>query len=155
VGPAELAQYLASGVALLIGTADNDGTPNLARAWAATPDHSGRRLRLLVPVADSQALSNMRANGRVALSASQPRDYRSVQLKGHTVAVGEPLSAEDIGAFSEYCEAFGEAAASIGVDPGWLAQNLPGPCTAVVVAVDAAFEQTPGPGAGRGLSLDQ
>ncbi len=89
------------------------------------------------------------------MSASQPRDYRSIQLKGHTVSVGEPLSAVDMAAFSDYCEAFGEAAASIGVDARWLAQNLPGPSTTVVIVVDAAFEQTPGPGAGSGLSLDQ
>ncbi len=65
MGPAELTEFLASGVALIVGTADNDCVPNLARAWGAAPDSSGRRLRVLVPLADSQALSNM---GQTAVS---------------------------------------------------------------------------------------
>ncbi|MCA9826708.1 MAG: hypothetical protein KC479_15140, partial [Dehalococcoidia bacterium] len=76
---------------------------------------------------------------------------RSIQLKGRCLGIS-PASAEDEAAAQRHFESFLSVTSVIG-DPPAAIRNLKRaePLRRFVFAVEAAFDQTPGPDAGRPL----
>lgn len=147
----ELKEFLESGVATIVGTGDANGRPHMAYGWA--PRVAGREGVVEVFLdrerAD-QTLADLRANGRIAMTVAHPVTYRSVQLKGRFRESGEPNDAD-----KEWVhrgrEGFSVSTALVGDPPGviknmWLEETV-----RVAFEVDGAFDQTPGPEAGKPL----
>lgn len=112
------------------------------------------RMRLLLPWSGNEELAAVaQRGGRIAATFSQPVTHRSIQVKGSRAAVATPTDEDRQAAVGQreglrvqlievgYPQAF--AAAYCRVDPADV--------VAIDLTLDAAFVQTPGPGAGAEL----
>jgi hypothetical protein len=150
--PDELADFVESGVSILVGTADERLRPACMRALGARVSQDRASVTVFVPEASARAiLANLAANGRVAVAFSRPLDHRSIQIKGACLGT-RPASADDRGVQERYRAAYFEQLHAVGV-PRAVARRIAWwPSVAVDVRVTELYEQTPGPGAGRRLS---
>ena len=145
----EEASLLESGGSAVVGTVDADLLPDSTRAWGVQVN--GDRLRLLLPAASTRSVANLRAGGPVALTVTEVLHLRSVQVKGRAVAVEEPTP-DDLRRSERYRTEFFQAVHDAdGSDIVLLGRMAPDALVAVECTIDAAFDQTPGPGAGRQL----
>jgi hypothetical protein len=137
-----------AGAGLVVGTVSADGEPRATRAWAATVvDADARRVRVAIGADDEVAVENL-AGGALSLTGADVTTFRSVQMKGHVVAVESP-TAEDVdlvrlqsGLF------FGAVHATDGNPHELLRRILPHEVIVVEMIVEEMFDQTPGPEAG-------
>jgi hypothetical protein len=147
----DVKEVLESGCAVVVGTASAAGRPESMYAWGPRLQEDGSTLsvfieRQRIPV----TLANARETGLVAIIVADPVSYRSVQLKGRFLRTGE-ASAEDEAWVQRHRESFATAVALIG-DPERATRNYwMDDVVRFDVAVERAFDQTPGPGAGRAL----
>jgi hypothetical protein len=145
---AALATFLEGGCAQNVATVDGDRDPTIGRAWGLRVTN-GRFVRAIVG-ADTATAANLRTAGRIAVLLIDVSSYRSVQIKGSVVSV-EPPSPSDDDVYEVYREEF--SAALVAADRTTpLDEVLPTSIVAVTIDVDAVFEQTPGPDAGRSLA---
>jgi hypothetical protein len=150
---AELATFLTSGVSVVVATRSAALQPHATRACGirvAAPD----RVSVLLPYASSaQAIANLRDNGEIAVCASSPRDYRTVQLKGRQVEA-RASTTEDLLISQEQLRAFAAVCAELGISRQkirnvWLFDSL-----CVEIQVTSVYRQTPGPGAGAAIERE-
>jgi hypothetical protein len=98
----------------------------------------------------SQTLANLRANGRIAMTIAHPVTVRSVQFKGTFLGDGSP-SVDDVQWVRHRREEFSVSTALVG-DPPEVIRNLWLPdVVRISFEVEQAFDQTPGPEAGKPL----
>jgi Pyridoxamine 5'-phosphate oxidase len=141
-------RLLEPGTSLLVGTVGPDGWPGCCRAVAlvARPDLGGATVYLPVATA-AQAVANLASNGRMAVVSSEPVSHASIQLKGRARAV-RLAADEESGLVRAWIERLGDALDSVGLPRGITRSMASWPAFAVDLAVEAVFEQTPGPRAG-------
>jgi len=151
---AALQAFIESGVSVMVGTRDEGLVPELVRAWGAHVNRDRRSIRVCVPEATSvRTRTNLVGNGRIAATFSLPRTYETVQLKGRHLRTSKP-SIEDLLRVERHHASFAEANASIGVPrartEAFWRRELAGSSLFVTIhfAVQAIFNQTPGPAAG-------
>ena len=148
----EVANLLESGASLVVGTVDRSGLPDATRAFGAWVLHDPERVRILLPTASTRAVENVDGGGRLALTASDVPTNHSLQLKGRATRV-EPASRDDLDLNAEYLRAFFAAVNETdAIDIELLRKMVPPTYVAVEFEVDAVFDQTPGPTAGRCIS---
>lgn len=146
-------QFLHSGCALLVGTADASGRPHGSRAWGLTViDLDPVSVRLLVDSADVTTLANLQPDALVAITAASVTTLRSLQMKGRVVR-REPATEVDENKRVQYTTDFTNDIHKTDGDPlvivrAWADRSVV-PC---IVDVDAIFDQTPGPAAGAAMS---
>lgn len=147
----ELAQFLASGLAIVVATRDRDLEPAGAVAWAivAHPDRT-RVSVFLHPDAAREMLQNLVDCPEIALDCDLPTSHRACQVKGVYVSSRDARD-EERPEVERQLEAFAADLEGLGIpralSPGWQSW----PCTAIEVKVTQLFEQTPGPGTGEPL----
>ena len=142
-----LAAFLEGPSAQNLATADIDGDPTVGHAWGVRVDRD--RVRAIVG-ADTAAAMSVNVGHRIALLIVDLSTYQSVQLKG-TVANVAPSSAADQDVYAVYMQEF--KAALLAEDRTTPFDDaLPESIVAVTIDVDAVFDQTPGPDAGRSLA---
>ena len=144
-------------MSVLVGTRDSRLVPEITRAWGPSVSEDRQTVSLCVPLATSRkTLDNLEANGKIAVTFSLPTNYRTFQLKGRHVRTAEPDSA-DLTVVERHRDAFAAVNAPLGqprelVEAFWRAEIE---TSAVLVRIlfvpEQVFDQTPGPGAGRGL----
>ena len=148
---ADLKEFVESGVAGLVGTGDGDARPCCAYGWAPRVGADGGTIDVFLDAERSEpTLSNLKANGRVAMTLADPVSYRSVQLKGTFRESGEPDEA-DREWVQRQREAFLTATTLIGDPPAVVRNAWLDDVVRVTFAPEVAFDQTPGPGAGKPL----
>jgi hypothetical protein len=147
----ELAQFLESGLAIMVSTRDAELQPDGTWAWATCVHADRRRLTVfLYDEAARQMLRNLEAYPEIALAFDAPTTHRACQVKGLYVSSrpGEPAERavveRQVDGFFAQLEAIGIPRA---MTTGWTTW----PCTALEVRVTQLFEQTPGPGTGEPL----
>lgn len=147
----ELKEFLESGVGTLIGTADGGGRPHVSYVWGLkiADDGQGGRVYLERARAD-QALSDMNANPMVAVTAASPVLYRSVQLKGRYTGHGEPDD-DELAAVEKQRNAFLVETMLVGDPPNAVRNLWMDDVIRIEFTVERAFDQTPGPNAGKAL----
>ena len=104
---------------------------------------------MYIPVATGQdAIHNVATTKRLAITASNPPDHRTTQLKGTTIDARlarddeQPFLRGRLDAFVDVLEGYGF--------PRGMARRLAyWPAFAVTIRVEEIFEQTPGPQAGN------
>ncbi len=148
----DMATHLESGCALIVGTVASDGEPHATRAWGldVLPGEP-ERVRVLLDASDTAILDDLAHGGAVAVTGSDVATLRSVQLKGRAVSV-EPGSEGDEERAARFCAEFFTAVHLTDGTPLHLPERLvPRRYARCVIAVEAFFDQTPGPGAGAPL----
>ncbi len=152
--PAELIDFLQSGLSALVGTCDASLRPACCRAVGVVVHEGGERVTVFVPeAAGRQTLANLRDNGRVALTVSRPLTHRTVQMKGRVIAMHKALETERA-SVAGYIEAFGACVDAIGMPRARVAQVASWPAWAVEFRVEDLYTQTPGPRAGKPLCAE-
>ena len=154
---AELKDFLESGVSVVVGTCDPSCVPEAVRAWGPRVGRDGRSVSLCVALATSgRALSNLRANGRVAVTFCLPTNYKTIQLKGRFLGTARP-NGQDLAAVERHRDSFTASATRVGVDRrfmegAWQEELVE---SAVMLKIhfvtEQVFDQTPGPDAGARL----
>jgi len=145
--PPELAEFLESGISILVGTRDARLMPEVARVLGARVEKGGRELTLFVPEATgARTLANARENGRLAVCFAAV-DHTSYQIKGSLAGV-RAARADERRRIERYRAALAQHFGSVGLPPRLTNRLNHWPAHALRLAVEAVFLQTPGPGAG-------
>jgi len=149
--PEEIIAFLATGPALMLGTADAGLVPATARVMGthASPDRT--RLTVYVPAVQAdESLANLRANPRLALVAGRPSDYRALQIKG-VFESARPSDDDDRARQQRYHDAFAEQLRTVYVPAPVTIRLGFWPSVAITMRPTEIFSQTPGVEAGRPL----
>ena len=147
----DLKQIVESGVAVLVGTGDAQHRPHVTYGWGPRVREDGSTIDVFLdePRA-AQTLANARANRRVAMTIADPISVRSVQFKGAFIDDGAATD-EDIAWVQRHREAFVVSTSLIGDPPQIIRRMWMDEVVRVSFRVEAAFDQSPGPNAGRPL----
>lgn len=147
---AELKAFLESGVALQAGTASLDGKPHCGSAWGPRVNEDGTVSVFLDTRRAARPLANLAVNPRIAVIFAHPVSYRSVQIKGRWKATSAPTD-DDEAWVKHHRELFATNVILVGESPESVRNTWMTDVIRVDFAPDAAFDQTPGPGAGLAL----
>ena len=149
-------EHLQQGVTLRVGSSTPEGQPELhfAHGIWALPD--GRIELLVRNVTGAELLAAIQATGRVAVSAGLPSNYRVLHVKGLDAEV-LPAYAEQAPKFAQGFEAWLQQVERFGADRRHIMAVLGDLTLADLSCVRftplAAWDQTPGPGAGQAIDL--
>jgi hypothetical protein len=137
------------GLSVVVGTVDAQNIPSCCRAIAISSADDLGTVTVYVPVATGQdTIQNVATTKRLAITASNPPDHRTTQLKGTTIDAR--LARDDEQPFlRERVEAFVDVLEKFGFPRGMARRFAYWPAFAVTIRVDEIFEQTPGPQAGN------
>jgi hypothetical protein len=153
---AEVAAIAEGGVAVIVGTRDSEGVPELVRAWGVRV-LGGDQIDVCFPEASGQrTIENLADNQQIAVTLVLPTTYRSFQLKGRAVDT-TAAGPDDIDQVIRHRQAFIEETQAVGMLPEattrlFSAEIQTNPAMIRVrLNVEQVFDQTPGPGAGARL----
>ncbi len=144
----ELAAFVRGPVSAMLGTADAMAVPDATRV-AGVGALDGRRLRVLISPEARTARLNAVAGARAAVLVTNIITYRSVQWKGRVISAGEGRTPGDLALLHRHIDAFCEASPRVGIARELVVRLFPLEVVPLVIEVDALYDQTPGPGAGR------
>lgn len=153
IGP-EQAALMTHRVSIIVASRDANLHPHLMRALGCRVSGDRRRVTLLMAEGRSRrVLDDLRANRRIAVVFTEPSSNRTLQLKGDDAEVR--ACGDDDGALAErYLQGFIDEIGQLGF-AAEVAHTILGhddDLVAVHFTVAEAFEQTPGPDAGRPLA---
>ena len=149
--PAELVDFVESGVSILVGTRDAQLRPEAVRAVGCTVGKDLRTLSIVLNAATSRrTIANLEAGSPMAVTFNRPIDHRSMQVKGPCLRLRTGTAADDEGA-RRYLAAFADALYLVGVSRATARRVRGVPCMVAELEVRELFEQTPGPVAGNRL----
>lgn len=143
----EMVRFLHGGCALIVCTFDEEGAPYASRAWGLTVlcAEGEVRVRLLVT-------PDVRADGRIAITATDVPTLRSLQLKGRIVEVA-PMTAADLAKSEQYTDDFyADIERTDHIPRDLLERVRPREFLACTVVVEELYNQTPGPKAGTSVA---
>ena len=150
--PAELAEFLESGVSILVATRDARLRPATLRAMGARVQREASLMTVYIPESTGgQTLANLKDNGQLAATFSRAIDHRTIQVKGRCKDIRRS-NAQDREVQERYRRLFLEALEILGLPRVRTERVVYWPSFAVDVAVAELFEQTPGPQAGSRLA---
>lgn len=153
IGP-EQAALITGPVSIVASSRDADLRPHLMRPAGCRLSEDRRRLTLVLPRASSrQLLDDVAANRRIAVVFSEPSSNRTLQLKGHDAVVAT-CGPEDAALARRHLDGFAAAIGRLGFAHE-VAQTLLAhdpELVAVHFTIAEAYEQTPGPSAGKPLA---
>lgn len=148
-----LTEFLERGLAIHLGTRNQQMRPNGCRVTAVRVENQGQHLVAYLPKAATPAvLEDLRANGQGAVSLTRPIDDRAVQVKGVFVSERDADPSEEAFVIGQWNALLTEldimGLAALSSTSSWSMW----PCVAVTLRVTAVFSQTPGPEAGAVLA---
>ena len=140
---------LEPGLSLVVGSVDAHNIPSCCRAIAISSADNLVTVTVYIPVATAQdTIQNVATTKRLAITASNPPDHRTTQLKGTTIEAR--VARDDEQSFLRgRLEAFVDVLEQYGFPRGMARRLAYWPAFAVTIRVDEIFEQTPGPQAGN------
>lgn len=148
--------HLGEGPTLRVGSTTPDGQPELAFAHAACVLPDGRVELLVLKRQGTDLLAAIGATGRIAVSAGLPSNNRVLHMKAVDAELMAPRG-EHAAVFASYfetwlrqIEAFGADRRRIHATLGDLSLDQ---LSCVRFTPLAAWDQTPGPGAGQPIDL--
>jgi hypothetical protein len=150
-----LITFLEQGVSIYMGTRNGRLEPNGVRVIALKVDDDREHLVAYLPASDAGlVLADLEANGQAALAFARPADDRACQIKGERVSIRDAEPSE-LAMVQKQWAGLLDQLQMVGIPPvatqGWTTW----PCVAVKLRVTAAFDQTPGPGAGSVLDMTE
>lgn len=149
----EIVAFIESGVSIVLGVVSVGGRALTGRALAARV-MGDATIRLVYAEEGNAALAvNVRSGGPIAATFSAPLSHRTVQIKGFS-STPEELQPEDEASTRRQTDAFAAILSAVGHSPAFVQAFSDYRSSALFVLsfpAQEAFEQTPGPGAGRSL----
>lgn len=151
---ADLLAMMVRGVSVNVASRDAALRPSLMRAVGSDVAPDGSRITVYLARSQSgQLLQDIASTGQLAVVFSQPSTHRSVQVKA-TAATLRPAAEADRAVLARYLAAMEREVASVGFPPpltrAMLAHRIED-VVAVTFTPQEAFDQTPGPRAGKSL----
>lgn len=151
---ADVLAMMVRGVSVNVASRDAALRPSLMRAVGSDVAPDGSRITVYLARSQSgQLLQDIASTGRLAVVFSQPSTHRSVQLKA-SAATLRPAVEADVPVLARYLASMESEVARVGFPPpltrAMLAYRLDD-LVAVTFTPDEAFDQTPGPRAGKPL----
>ncbi len=148
--------HLGKGVSLRVGSSTPEGQPELHFGHAAWALPDGRLEVLVRTLQGADLLAAIHATGRVAVSAGLPSTCQVLHVKG-VDAVVVPATPEQAEPFAQGFEAWLRQIEIFGADRRQVMAVLGDLTIAQLSCVRftplAAWDQTPGPGAGQTIDL--
>jgi hypothetical protein len=149
---AELSDFIAGPVAIVVATVGRDGQPHVSRGYAAHATEGGARIHVHVPELCSAAVcADLRAGSGIAVVLSRVEDFRTYQLKGRSAEVAAPSPA-DASRLEQYLDGFLSELEKIRLSREASSGLRYARFVEVSFALSEAFDQTPGPQAGLPLA---
>lgn len=149
-------EHLQQGCSLRIGSVTADGQPELHYGHGAWLLPDGRMELIVRSLQGAELLAAIRATGRVAVSAGVPSTYRVLHVKGVDAEVLS-VDAEQATRLAVYVEAWLQQIERFGADRRRVIATFgaltPEQLSRVRFTPQAAWDQTPGPGAGQPIDL--
>jgi hypothetical protein len=151
IGP-DLRDRLAEGFAAVAATCDERLRPELARVWGMEVAADGRSLTFCVEAPPgSRMRANLERGSAVAITATKPTTYRSMQVKGRLRGSWEPTEADLARALGQR-DAFADNVVALGIEPARGVRFIREEALfAAEIDVEELYDQTPGPAAGSRL----
>jgi len=147
----ELAEFLQSGLAIVLATRDGDFQADGAVAWAAVVQEDRRRLRVFLhALAGKEMLRNLRSHPEIAVNFDKPTTHRACQVKG-TFLSSRAARPSERAMVDRQVDGFASELEAIGIPRPMTAGWKTWPCSALEMTVTHVYEQTPGPGSGEPL----
>lgn len=148
--------HLQQGVTLRVGSSTPEGQPELHTAHGAWSLPDGRIELVMRSIQGAEVLAAIRATGRIAVSAGLPSNYHVLHVKGVDAEV-LPVHAEQVPKLAHCFEAWLRQIELFGADRrqviAVLGDLAPATLSRVRFSPWAAWDQTPGPGAGQPIDL--
>jgi hypothetical protein len=147
------AAFIQGPVSVIVASRNAGLVPDVVRGCGCRVSRDRRQVTVLIePGRTSSLLDDIAANGLIAVVFSQPSTHRTIQLKGTDARI-VAVTAADRAAASRHREAWSSDLAGIGysLEFATALHGGAGALTAIRFTPAAAFQQTPGPGAGRPL----
>jgi len=151
---AELADFLQSGVSIILGAVGSDGRPVAAVGLACRVDREGVVRVVVRQPATAPVLAAVTAGSAIAATFSRPATHRSIQLKAAEARIVAMVKDDNASAAAQSSTFRQEL---IGVDHDEVFASLfvahdPAELLVLTFRPERAFVQTPGPGAGAELA---
>jgi hypothetical protein len=151
--PDEVLDFIQSGVSVIVGVVGADGRAQAGRALA-TRIVPGGAIRLMYPAEGNAAITiSAQSGGPIAVTFSAPISHRTIQLKAASSRL-EQMEPEDRINVDAQMDAFAGVLRALGFPPPFVQSfcaNRSKSISVLSFVPEEAFEQTPGPGAGREL----
>jgi hypothetical protein len=148
--------FLRGPVAINVASRSETLVPSIARAYGCRVSKDRRQVAVFLATRSAQAvLRDLRAGGPIAVVFCLPSTHKTIQLKAAGAAIA-PAAPGDRRIIRAYCDAFHSEILELGYkDP--FTRSLASAAVdeeGVTVSFEpsAAFEQTPGPEAGKQLA---
>lgn len=154
--PSEMLALMRRGVSVLVGSRDDQMRPSLMRAMGSKVSADGAQVTVYLSRRQAGALlDGLVAGAPLSVVFSEPTQHRTVQLKASRAAAVRGAGEQDLPALQRYraameyeLEQVGMPRALTGAMLAFRLEDL----AAVEMVPEVAFEQTPGPLAGRALT---
>lgn len=146
----DLEAFLLGGVACQVATADLEGRPQAGFAWGPRVNADRTLTVFLETKRAARRLANLALNPKMAVIFADPITYRSVQLKGAWLSTSGATE-EDHAWVKRHRELFASNVVLVGEGPEAIRNTYMSDIIRIDMRVDAAFDQTPGPEAGKPL----
>jgi hypothetical protein len=148
------AAFIQGGVSVVVATRNADLVPDAVRGCGCRVSRDRRSVTVLVEsLRIGSVIADIEANGLIAVVFSQPSTHRTIQLKGTDARVVR-VSPRDRDLAERHLAAWVDELTAIGYRPEFARAvhgDAPDAMVALVFTPTAAFQQTPGPGAGDRL----
>jgi hypothetical protein len=145
----ELQGFLDGPNSIMIASRDAALVPALARAVAVLTEPDGQHVTVVVPDrAGARVLTQLAADGRVAVVSELSSTHRTIQVKGQVVSIA-PLPESALPTVEARAQAFFSHLELLGLPRSLTNRMVRWPSSAVRIRVEQVFEQSPGPGAGE------
>lgn len=149
----EVLEFIQSGVSVTMAVVGTDGRAKPGRALAARVDRAGV-IRILYPADENAVIAaSAQSGGPIAVTFSAPLSHRTIQLKSMS-SREEVVEPEDMLGVTRQTDAFAATLHMLGFAPAFVRAFCMHRSKSICVlsfSPETAFEQTPGPGAGREL----
>lgn len=143
-----------SGVSAIVASRDARLRPSVMRAVGTHISADGAQITVYLRPSQARALlDDLTAGGPIAVVFSDPPSNRTVQVKAGRASI-RPARPDDQPVLRRYLAAMQHCVGQVGYGPDYVAAILSAPLhdlVAVRFGPETAFDQTPGPRAGRSL----
>ena len=151
---ADNAAFIQGGVSVIVATRNAEYVADVVRGCGCRVSRDRRRVTVLVePSRADTLLEDIAANGMIAVVFSQPSTHRTIQLKGSDARIVK-VTAADRAIAARHLQDWSEDLCRIGYTPEFASavRGVAPRLAAIAFTPSAAFQQTPGPGAGKPLA---
>jgi hypothetical protein len=145
------AAFIQGPVSVVVASRNAELVADVVRGCGCRVSRDRRQVTVLIePGRASTLLDDVAANGMIAVVFSQPSTHKTIQLKGTDARV-VPVTTADRAAAQRHLHDWSEDLGRIGYGAAFSAalHGGAGRLAAIRFTPTAAFQQTPGPGAGQ------